>query len=269
MLGSPGPSPPRIRHQDDHTCERSRPALTPNEGVVSKISTIAKPESQGVRQQPVEHDKRWYRHFGPASWTWEILATLGSLFCQGAIVAILASMQNQPLSRWTATVSINAFVATLTTAAKSMMLFAVAGCLGQLKWIYFQSRPRQLYHLELFDELGKGPLGAIQTLFRVRWAAAYLGVVIVLLALAIDPFAQQVVSFQSQDDLVNDPAVSFRISHNYTASAHWNGFGALVGKPMYWLMESDVVDEFDCRGGRLHARCCFERPLRCKAVTGV
>ena len=188
-----------------------------------------KDNGRSSQQSVMERVRIWFRGLG-ASWTFEVLAMMGSVIGQGAIIAILVFMQDKELIRWKSAVSINAMVSALTTAAKSLMLFAVAGCLGQLKWIYFHSQPRQLYHLELFDELGKGPLGALQIVLRVRWAAAYLGVAIVVLALAFDPFAQQVVNFENRDVTLPDPTVSFGITHNYSASGPWNAFGALISQ---------------------------------------
>ena len=49
-----------------------------------------------------------------------------------------------------------------------------------------------------------------------------------LLALAIDPFAQQIVSFQPQDVSTDDPSVSYGINHNYTSRAGWLELGAAV-----------------------------------------
>ena len=171
---------------------------------------------------------RWTK----SNWIWEILATIGSLLCEGAIVVILVSMQNKPLSRWTSSVSINAFVATLTTATKSLVLYSAAGCVGQLKWIYFRLRSRQLYQFELFDRLSRGPLGAIQSCFRIRWGAAYLAMLVTLLTLAIDPFAQQVVRFDQQDVPEADTSVSYGINHNYTSPAsavHSNAVVSMIG----------------------------------------
>ena len=238
------------------TSTASIPAWSLNESGRYEGSTSVMFNSASIPQkaQTLKCEKKRHRWLTSASWTWEILATILSVFCQGAIVVILAMMADQPLSHWTASVSINAFVAALTTATKSLMLFSVAGCLGQLKWIYFQSRSRQLYHLELFDELVKGPLGAVQMLCRVRWGAAYLGVIITLLALAIDPFAQQVVSFKPQDIVEDDPSVSFGITHNYTASARLNAFMAVTGKSTKPTCNHKLINIFRkrCRDARGH-----------------
>ena len=215
--------------RDGH--ESSGPSSSAEVKPVNNSVGIPNFSSSPVASQASGLQKRLLRlnqKFKANTWLYEISATLASLLCLGAIVVILASMQNKPLDRWTAVVSINAMVATLTTAAKAFLLYSVAVCLSQLKWIYLQ-QPRKLFHLQVLDDLSRGPLGAVQTLFQIRWAPAYLGILIVLLALAVDPFTQQVVSFEPQNVVRNDSAVSFGYSLNYTASAHRNELNSLVG----------------------------------------
>ena len=207
--------------------------------------------------------KKWCRRIGSDTWTLEVLASLGSAACLGAIVTILALLQDKPLDMWRSAVSINAMVSTLTTAAKSLMLFSVTGCLGQLKWIYFRSKPRQLYHLELFDELGKGPLGAVQVLLRIRWATAYLGVFIVVAALAVDPFAQQVVELQPSDVVKDDQSVWFGVNSNYTASSRlaastsgWIGTANMSSRQLWLLLNAISLPGYQATPSML---ACKER----------
>lgn len=48
---------------------------------------------------------------------------------------------------------------------------------------------------------------------------AYLGSLIVVLALPLGPFVQQVVSFPTRDVVTDDNAVSFGFTHNYAFGA--------------------------------------------------
>ena len=175
-------------------------------------------DSISSKTSSIDRARKCYRR-AKFTWLWEVLALIGSMLCQCAIVAILASMQGKDFRQWTSSVSINTVVSTLMTAAKSLMLYSVAACIGQLKWIYFKSKPRQLYHLELLEQIGRGPIGAAQSLFRIRWPAAYLSMAIVLLALAMDPSAQEVVRYELTDSQELDSSASFMVTHNYTANA--------------------------------------------------
>jgi hypothetical protein len=166
------------------------------------------------------------KYFRGSWWTWEILAIITSVICFGAIIVILVSMQNRPLRAWEGAISINTTVATLVAAAKTTMLFAVGSCLGQMKWIYFKSGHRELYHIKLFDSAAGGPLGALEMMLKVRWPIAVIGSLIVLLSLAVDPFAQELVKIEERVDIIpNVSPASFGIIHNYSTTSTESAFG--------------------------------------------
>ncbi|KAM7214604.1 hypothetical protein V8F06_010003 [Rhypophila decipiens] len=76
-----------------------------------------------------------------------------------------------------------------------------------------RGKGKPLAHFGYFDEAAKGPLGALRILLTgvthlLGWGA-YIGAFIVLLNLAIDPFAQQVVSFPVREVIV--PATQLRL----------------------------------------------------------
>ncbi|KAF2875202.1 hypothetical protein BDV95DRAFT_459597, partial [Massariosphaeria phaeospora] len=50
-------------------------------------------------------------------------------------------------------------VVVFSTIVKTALLFLLAECLGQLKWMYFEKRPRTLNNLEIFDGASRGPWG--------------------------------------------------------------------------------------------------------------
>ena len=60
---------------------------------------------------------------------------------------------------------------------------------GQLKWSWFQGpQGRPLANLEHFDKAPRGPLGALQLLFRVfRSPLGLLGAVAMVASMAIGP----------------------------------------------------------------------------------
>jgi hypothetical protein len=161
-------------------------------------------------------------------WFLEILALAVGLVCQGAIIAILIVMHDKPLHLWTDRLNpltLNAAISVLSTTAKSLALFAIAPCIGQLKWLYFKGISRPLRHLGYFDEAGKGPLGALQILASVRMTTASIAALVVILSTAIDPFTQQVLTQYLRNIATADSNVSFGINHNYTASANLSAYG--------------------------------------------
>jgi len=133
-------------------------------------------------------------------WLWEILGAFISMTAIIAIVAILASHDGGPLSEWNYSITLNSLISLFATVAKAALLLPVGQVLGQLKWIWFHQRARRLDHLQTFDDASRGPWGALQLLYSTRGKArlAAWGAIITLAALAIDPFAQQVITYESR-----------------------------------------------------------------------
>jgi len=74
--------------------------------------------------------------------------------------------------------------------------------------------------MELFGLASRGPLGALQLIIRLRRPnSAFLGSLIVLVGLAIDPFTQQVVTYPYQSIVADNNAASIPIAQNYTSFA--------------------------------------------------
>ncbi|KAF2831517.1 hypothetical protein CC86DRAFT_463392 [Ophiobolus disseminans] len=115
-------------------------------------------------------------------------------------------------------------------------MLAVAGCISQLKWLYFKHSARSLNDIQIFDDASRGPLGAFELLTRLSpkgifadrcsgagwasWAA-----VLTILALALDPFAQQILSFP----LRSVPIQADRLASISTAQIYDTGTVGGVG----------------------------------------
>ena len=79
---------------------------------------------------------------------------------------------------------------------KTCGLVALGEGLGQLKWELLKKR-NSLQHFATFDTASHGPWGCILLMaeLRGRKLLPTLGAVVSILALAIDPFIQQLVSY--------------------------------------------------------------------------
>ena len=133
-------------------------------------------------------------------WWLEILSCIITVAALIAIVAIIYPYQAQPLPQWPYSISINTLIAVMATIMKAAMLLITAEGLSQLKWSWFQKRQqRPLLDLAKYDMASRGPLGSIRLLFTLRHqhVIASIGAVITITALAIDPFAQQIVRYYS------------------------------------------------------------------------
>jgi hypothetical protein len=125
------------------------------------------------------------------------------MLCIGLTIAILLYIDDKTVGAWKLAIQPNSLVAVFSTIAKSALLVPVAECIGQLKWIYFDStEPKTLAHLQAYDEASRGPWGSLGLFWKTRGAAsafALAGAFITILMLAFEPFAQQVVSFSTRD----------------------------------------------------------------------
>lgn len=133
-------------------------------------------------------------------WSWE-LASLGLATCFTALtIAILSYMHDKPQSHWKLSIAPNSLVAVFSTLAKSALLFPLAECIGQLKWHYHEGA-RALSEIDEFDRAGRGPWGACTFIVKLGKSAPFtaLGAFIIVLMLAFEPFAQQVITFSTRD----------------------------------------------------------------------
>lgn len=76
------------------------------------------------------------------SWWREILSAVLSVLCLLAIALILFKIDGILLSSWSISVSPNAVISILSTAAKAAMILPVAESISQLKWLDLNSRSR-------------------------------------------------------------------------------------------------------------------------------
>lgn len=115
--------------------------------------------------------------------------------------------------------TLNAMISILATS-KSAILFVVASCLSQIKWVWFQTS-RQLVHIQTLDDASRGPLGAFILLFgQLVRSIAGLGAIITILSLAFDPFIQQVLVFPLAPVTENSPASTAKVSSGFFEQRH-------------------------------------------------
>lgn len=128
----------------------------------------------------------------------ECIIVFISLIALFAIIGILFTFNNRLLCSWHSIFRPNTIISALSTLSKSAMLMAIGQGLGQLKWVYFEQRPHRLLEFETFDSASRGPLGSVRFIYAIHWraAAASFGALLTVLALAMDPFVQQVISYE-------------------------------------------------------------------------
>lgn len=137
-----------------------------------------------------------------AWWVGETIAALLSLGCLAVVVWILVDIgsEGKKLSDWGLSWSPNSMVSTFVNASRFLVLFVVAECVGQFGWLYYQGGARPLGELEAFDAASRGPLGSALFVLRMRAKSvlASVGALIIIVALAMDTFAQEVLNFETR-----------------------------------------------------------------------
>ena len=130
------------------------------------------------------------------SWVLEVAAFLFSLACFVALIILLLVYDGKPAPSLPDSVNLNAIIAILGTAIRSSLLYATAAFVSQCKWsrLFYQSSG--LHDVQKIDDASRGPLGSIRLLLSgAGRSLPSIGAVIILLAVAFDPFLQQIVSY--------------------------------------------------------------------------
>ncbi|PLB44450.1 hypothetical protein P170DRAFT_513631 [Aspergillus steynii IBT 23096] len=128
------------------------------------------------------------------SWVWEIASETVSIVCLALLIVFLVWVDGSSYTKWQYHISPNSIVSIMATIARAALLVPVSACIGQLKWVH-SSTSRELYRLQTLDEASRGPWGSLGLLVTTKPSLASVGSILMVLALAIDPFAQQILSF--------------------------------------------------------------------------
>ncbi|KAG9765618.1 hypothetical protein KCU73_g327, partial [Aureobasidium melanogenum] len=160
-------------------------------------------------------------------WLFEILACTLSLSALVAIVVTLAVHDGRPLPEWPFNISVNALVSVFGVILKTSMMLPVSESISQLKWTWFQ-KPHPLSHFRDFDSASRGPWGCLKVLRRCHVKhLTSVGAAITILALASDPFIQQMIKYRPVPSLLTtDDAHAFiPCTNNYTLHGTHTGAG--------------------------------------------
>lgn len=142
-----------------------------------------------------------------------------SIACMIAIISTLPYLSNNSLSNWQFLVLPNTMMSTFITLSKTSMLLVVAECISQLKWMYFQTdRGRRLTELQHFDNASRGPWGSLVFLLHTKREAilASVGAIITVASLAMDPFGQQIISFETRYVPRKDAQATVPVAYMYS-----------------------------------------------------
>lgn len=180
-------------------------------------------------------------------WWKEVLWGLLSVVFLVGIIITLSNINGMLLSTWNSKIALspNTVISTLSTLGKAAMMLPVGESISQLKWLHTlgstaRSVPRGRFtcyfplisfrpmHMQSFDDASRGPLGSVTFIWKGRKYGSlglltYVGCVLTIAAVALDPFAQQVLSFPSkQTELAGEALVKRSQMYDYDNKG-WRG----------------------------------------------
>ncbi|KAK8096130.1 hypothetical protein PG999_014152 [Apiospora kogelbergensis] len=152
-------------------------------------------------------------------WVVEIIACVISSLALAAIIVTLGLMDGRPLRTWPMSITLNSFVSFMSTIAKAALVMPVAEGISQLKWLWFRSKG-SLEDIQKFDEASRGSWGSLKLLFHTQQVhLAKLGAFIMITALVMEPFVQQVIIYPTQMIATTDHAATVPVARGYSAYA--------------------------------------------------
>ncbi|KAF2495366.1 hypothetical protein BU16DRAFT_561648 [Lophium mytilinum] len=179
-------------------------------------------------------------------WWWEIGAAMLGTISMLLIIAVLFKVQDKPLQDWTLSIQPNSLIAVFTTIGKTATMVPIASCIAQLKWRHFDRRDRRLDHLQLFEDASRGPWGAVTMMYSVRyqaWLASALALVTVV-ALGIEPSAQQILNFPHRITMLKNASAEIGIADGYSSKAYdvFDAIGSdAVGFEDIWALQNHLI----------------------------
>lgn len=180
------------------------------------------------RPFPTEKSASWY-----TDWSIEIACIILSAAVLVSIAIFLLEIRGRLLTSWKIIIKPNTVLSILSTVFKAMVLVAVASSIGQLKWIYLSKKSFGLDQLQIFDDATRGPWGALVFFWKARrygTVIAYAGCIITIAAIALDPFSQELLSFDPAPTQVNGVSSSVPRSQIYDVFQETDPVNGAYGK---------------------------------------
>ena len=199
----------------------------PSLGAQEDAAAVSENDNLTTQRNPQKTTRRCTQSTIDVIWLPEITSFLLAVIALLAIIILLAVQKDKPLPNWPSLIGINSLVAIISSVLRVALLFPIAECISELKWIWF-ANPQPVSDFDRFDSASRGPWGALKLLFkRPGNILTSLGASITILTLTIGPFAQQILQFSSCLIPLEGSSATVARTNNYTVGA----FQLAVGDP--------------------------------------
>lgn len=230
-------------------------------------SEVPTEEISDDRKQFEDERGGWLERILLDTWIPETLALAFSIGCLIAILAVLLSFNGRASPRLPYGITLNAVISILATTSRSMLLYVVAASISQLKWCWLKTS-RKLQDLQIHDDASRGPWGAMTMLVYLRARPiASIGAIITILALAIDPFVQQVLTYPTRMVESLDAAPSLTRARSFAVDPTSDEWVNAIARGMF-----SPAEQFDRQPGCPTGNChwpAFRSVGWCKKCTDV
>lgn len=176
------------------------------------------------------------RHAAFKNWILEVCSVVLAIVLIAAIISILAHFNGQTVPDWPLSINLNTLIALLATLSRALILLTVAEIIGQTKWSWFSRQPRPINALQRFDSASRGLIGSMSLLFTAPGSIFSLaGSLVVIVSLAMGPFAQQAIKTIDCEQYVPDANASVPVAHHVAGGDEFYRLGAGI-----WLVTVDL-----------------------------
>ena len=215
----------------------------PSSGAQEDVAAVSKNDNSTAQRNQRKSTCRCTRFTVDVIWLPEIISFLFAVVAFLAIVILLAVRKDKPLPNWPSLIGINSLVAIFSSVLRVALLFPVAECVSELKWIWF-ANPQPVSDFDRFDSASRGPWGALKLLLkRPGNGLTSLGASITILLLAVGPFVQQILQFSSCPIPLEGSSAIVARTNNYTVGAFQRAVGdPFVDKKMTTALYQGLLD---------------------------
>ncbi|KAK4500896.1 hypothetical protein PRZ48_009088 [Zasmidium cellare] len=190
----------------------------------------AEPSTEQPNDLKPAYRHRPPKHNGFMIWWKELIAALLAVGMCFATVGTLYPYQGRPLPQWPYSITVNALLSAYMVVLKATVVYLLAESIGYQKWAWFSNTAAQpLYDFVLHDEATRGPIGAIGLLWKtsVRHIWQWLSCILLLVALFVDPFTQQVLQYSDCNVLDHTGSANIPRSNFFAGSGTHVAAGTL------------------------------------------
>ncbi|KAI0555936.1 hypothetical protein F4679DRAFT_590894 [Xylaria curta] len=245
----------------DRSSSRGNPLLVPYVGTRTDKGAVEVKKAEEGERKPYKTTYQRFDLLFTDSWAPEVLWCIVAIAFLIGMSIFLAAHQGVPQPQWPYGISINTVVSLLVGAIGGALASVISACIGQTKWQWFTS-PRVLSDIETFDRATRDPFGKLQLLIHGFWRKHHLancGCLLALGALAIGPFAQQIVRYYNCFSVSPSHFAKIPRVNNYTTGSRiYQGYSQLdsemasaiyAGILDYSKSDASTIKSFNCDSG--------------------